>query len=175
MDNSEHTHWLSFSWSLGNIILGAFMLFIVFGTFVANAQDMISSKLGIADYLGIVILIFFIFPLGLFFLSTPFVTKIIVKSNGFEYHTTTYVLLADWKNLINMGYARNTNAGKTMVVVPREGKLTLRNWAKPFRKIFKHNLKDIEILISMFRASNGHSLDTDILVNISQHTELLEQ
>ncbi len=172
MNNAEHSHRLSFYWWFGNIIIGSFILFIVFGTFIANAQELTSGDLGIADYLGVIVLIFAMFPVGLDLLARPFVTKIIVKVHGLEYRTTTYVLLADWKDLVNMGYVKGTYTGKSLVVVPRAGHVMLRTWAKPFRRFLRHNPNDVEILVSQFRASNGHSFETDILVNVSQRAEL---
>jgi hypothetical protein len=67
--------------------------------------------------------------------------------------------------------------GKTLVVVPRAGNLTLRKWAKPFRNLLKeypNKLQDIEILVSQFGEHNGHSFETDILVNVAQHLEFSE-
>ena len=168
MDNSEHTYRLSFSWWIGNLFIGSFILFIVIGTLLVNFQELFSGKLGIADYLGFVFVIVVMFPFGLLLFSTPLVTKIVVYSHGIEYHTPVFILRADWKELINVGHVKNTNAGKSMVIIPKDGTLTLRKWALPFRKILRHNPKDIQILVSQFGASNGNSLETDILVNLSQ-------
>jgi len=173
MDNSEHTHRLSPSWWIGNLLIGSFILLIVVGMLVMNFQDLFSGNLGVSDFLGIIVIIVFMFPTGLLLFSTPFVTKIVVKVHGIEYHAPTYVVLADWKELVNVGPVKNTHAGKSLVVIPQEGKLTLRKWAQPFQKILKHNPKDVQILVSQFSASNGHSLEKDFLVNLSQRGQFL--
>lgn len=168
MDNTEHTYRLSFSWWIGNLAISSFILFIVIGTLIFNFQELISGKLGIADYLGFIFVIFVMFPFGLLLFSTPLITKLVVYSHGIEYHTPVFILRADWKELINNGHVKNKKAGKSMVVVPKGGALTLRKWALPFRKILRHDPKDIQILVSQFGTSNGNSFEADILVNLSQ-------
>jgi hypothetical protein len=168
MNNIEHMHRLNFSWWIGNLIIGSFLLLIAIGTLIFNFQDLVSGILGVADYLGIIIVIVFIFPAGLLLFIIPFVTKIVVKAHGVEYHTPTCVFFADWKDLVNIGHVKDEKVGKSLLVISRGGNLILRKWAQPFQKIIKHNPKDVQILVSQFSASNGHSLETDILVNVSQ-------
>jgi hypothetical protein len=172
MDNIEHTHRLRFPWWFRDIVSGSCFLVIVIEILILNAQDLISGGMGISNYLGIAALMFTMVPVGLFFFSSPFITKIVIKSDGLEYHTPAYILLADWKDLINTGYVKNTQTGKSWVVVPQGGILTLRAWAQPFQRFLRHNPKEVVILISQFRATNGHSLETDILANVSQRGEL---
>ena len=167
MDNSEHTHRLSFFWWIGNLTIGSFLLLVFIDMLAMNFQPLISGKLGVLDYLGIVFITIFMFPMGLLLFSTPLYTKIVVYVHGIEYHTPIFTLHADWKELVNVGHFKNTNAGNSLVVIPRDGKLTLKKWAQPFQKILKHNPKDVQILVSQFSASNGHSLETDFLVNIT--------
>lgn len=145
MNNAEHTHRLSFSWWIGNLIVGSFSLLIVIGMLAMNFKDLFSGNLGVSDYLGSIAMIVFIFPFGLLLFSTSLFTKIVVDVHGIEYHTPTFILRADWKELVNVGHVKNTNAGKSLVVIPRDGKLTLRKWAQPLQKILKHNPKDIQI------------------------------
>jgi hypothetical protein len=174
MNDSMHVHRLSPSWWLGNIFLGSFMLFIVIGAVVFNASNIFS---GMSGFIGFLILIAVILPFSLVLLARPFLTKMIVKPDGIEYHSTFFILQADWKNLANIGYVRKTNAGKTLVVVPREGSLIHRKWAKPFQNLLReypNKLQDVEILVSQFSEYNGHSFETDVLVNVAQHTEFSE-
>ena len=163
MDNSEHTHRLSFPESIASILISLLVLFVFF---------IMSRNMSLADFLGVVVLAFVMLPLAFGLLARPFVTKIVVKPYGLEYHTTIYVMGAEWKHLVSVDHFKNTTAGKSLVVVPREGRLKFRAWAKPLRRFLKHDPKDVRILVSQFRASNGHTFETDVLVNVSQHGKL---
>ncbi len=172
MNNSSHVHRLSLSWWFGYISIGGFMLFIVIGAIIFNASTIFSGK-SILDYSGILLLIAVILPFSLVLLARPFLIKIIVKPQGIEYHSTFFVLQADWKNLVNIGYVKKTSAGKTLVVIPQEGNLTHRKWAKPFRNLLReypNELQDVQILVSQFHTHNGHSFESDILANVAQQT-----
>ncbi|MFZ6028292.1 MAG: hypothetical protein ACOYYS_11310 [Chloroflexota bacterium] len=176
MHNSSHTHWLSLSWWFGYLSLGIFALFIVIGTIVLNASDLFANA-GVLDYLGVLVLIAIVLPISLVLLARPFLTRIIVDEQGIEYHSTFFVIQANWKELVNIGYIKDTNAGKTLVVIPREGKLIHRRWSKPFRNMLKeypNELRDVQILVSQFRDQDGHSFETDILVNVAQREGLQE-
>jgi len=173
MDNSEHTHRLSSSWRFGYISLGAFLLLITVGTVIFRAPGVFSDGSPF-DLLGILVLIV-VFPLSLVLLARPFLIKVVVKPQGIEYHSTFFVLQADWCNLVHLGYVKRTNAGRTLVVVPRAGNLIHRKWAKPFRNILKeypNELQDVQILVSQFSGQNGHSFETDVLANLAQSTAL---
>jgi hypothetical protein len=176
MNDSIHVHRFSPSSGFGYLLLGAFMLFIIIGTVFFSASNIFSDK-NVLDYVGNVILIAVVLPLSLVLLARPFLTRMIVKPEGIEYHSTFFVLEAEWKNLVNIGYVQKTNAGRTLVVVPKAGKLIYRKWAKPFRNLFKeypNKLQDVEILVSQFSRYNGHSFEEDILVNVAQNSELSE-
>jgi hypothetical protein len=175
MNNIDPTHWRSFPWRIGYISLGTFILLIVVGTFIVNAQDIISREMAFLEILGIIMLLALIYPMSVIIFARPFLIKVVVRSSGLEYHSTFFVLQGDWKNLANIGYIKNTNAGKILVVVPREGNLTFRKWAKLVpRNIFSEypkDIHDVQILVSQFRASNGHSFETNVLVNLSQTSD----
>ncbi len=166
MDNSEHIHRFSLKAWIFNTLLGSFLLLLVFGVL---AIKLISATSKLSDYLGFALLAFLLFPLGIALLIFPFVTKIVVKGSGLEYHSATSILRAGWKDLVNIGYREHTPAGKTLVVVALGGKLELRNWATPFRNIFVKQPQGIEILVSQFGPADGHSFETDILVNVTEH------
>ena len=174
MDNTEHTHGLSFSWSIGDILIGSFLILIVFGFFIVNIHDLISGNLGISDYLGIVFLFFLMLPVGLDLLARPLVTKIVVKIRGVEYHTTTFILLADWKDLVVVDYSKSRKRNR-LIITPKGGRLTLRSWAKPLRRFLRHKPEDIEIIVSQFRTSNGHTFDVDVIENVLQRGELSKE
>lgn len=152
------------------------MLLVVIGTIIINAPTIFSGS-NIFDSFGILLLMAVMLPFSLVLLARPFLIKIIVKPQGIEYHSTFFILQADWNNLVNIGYVKKTNAGKTLVVIPREGNLIHRKWAKPFRNILKeypNELKDVQILVSQFRDQDGHSFETDIMVNVAQQAEFRE-
>jgi len=172
MNDAEHIHRLAFSWWLGNILIGSFVLLISIGMLVGDARELFYGKVSIIEFVGTLLVFLLMFPVGFLLFASSFVTKIVVKPQGLECHTTTYILLANWKDLVNIGTVKNTHAGKSLIVVPTGGVLTLRRWAQPFQRFLRHNPKDVAILVSQFRASNGHSLETDILVNVSQRGEL---
>jgi hypothetical protein len=174
MNNSEHTHWLAISWWIGNILIGSFMLFILFGIFANSAKDIFSGKMGFSDYLEIIFLIVLLLPFSAFLLISSFTTRIIVKASGIEYHTPIFIFYADWKHLNNLGYINDKNYGKTLVVVPRDGNLTLRTWAIPFRKVLRDTPQKVKILVAQFRQSNGHSFEEVVLANVSQYTGFAE-
>ena len=174
MNDEIHVHRLSPSSWFGYILIGAFLLFLVIGTVFVSVLNIFSDT-SILDYVGIVILFAVVLPLALVLLARPFFTRMIVKPEGIEYHSTFFVLQADWKNLKNIGYVQKTTAGKTLVVVPKAGNLIYRKWAMPFRNLLKeypNKLQDVEILVSHFGEYNGHSFEEDILVNVAQHSEL---
>jgi hypothetical protein len=168
MDNVEHTHRLSIPESFASLLIGALILFLLFISLSGDIGKLFSGEASLANYLGVVIILFGILPFGIILLTRPFVTKVVVKPFGIEYHNAIYVLTADWKNLVNLGHVKNTTAGKSLVIVPREGQVVFRAWAKPLWKILKHDPKDIKIPVAQFRTSNGHSFETDVLVNVSQ-------
>jgi hypothetical protein len=177
MDNSEHTHRLSSSWRFGYLSLGAFLLLIVVGTVIFRAPGIFSDGSAF-DLLGILVLIVVVFPFSLVLLARAFLIKVVVKPQGIEYHSTFFVLQADWRNLVHLGYVKRTNAGRTLVVVPRAGNLIHKKWAKPFRNILKeypNELQDVQILVSQFGGRNGHSFETDVLANVEQSTALPEE
>jgi hypothetical protein len=127
------------------------------------------SEPTIFNYVKILFLLAFLLPLSLVLLSRPFLTKMVVKPEGIEYHSTFFVLQADWKNLANLGYARKTHAGDTLVIVPRAGILIHKKWARPFRNLlaeYPNDLGDVEILVSQFSEHKGHSFETDVLANV---------
>jgi hypothetical protein len=167
---------LSLSWWFGYISLGAFLLCIVIGAIIFNVSNAFAGA-SIFDYLGILVLLAVVFPISLVLLARPFLIRIIVKPQGIEYHSTFFIMQADWNNLVNIGYVKNTNAGRTLVVIPRDGNLIYRKWSKPFRNLLKeypNELKDVQILVSQFRNQNGHSFKTEILANVVQQAEFRE-
>jgi hypothetical protein len=168
MDNAEHTHRLAIAESIASFLIGALILLFLPIPLIGGTKNLVSGEASLADYFGAIVILFGIFPFGLSLLARPLVTKVVVKSFGIEYHNTIYVLSANWKNLVNIGHLKNTTAGKGLVIVPREGQVRFRTWAKPLRRILKHDPKDMKILVSQFRPSNGHSFETDVLVNVSQ-------
>jgi len=168
MNNAEHTHRLSIPESVASFLIGALILFLLSIPLLGDSKNLVSGEASLADYLGVVVILFCILPFGLNLLARPFMAKVVIKPFGIEYHNTIYVLTADWKNLVNVGHLKNTTAGKSLVIVPREGQVIFRAWAKPVRKMLKHDPKDIKILAAQFRASNGHSFESDVLVNVSQ-------
>ena len=170
MDNTEHTHRLSFSWGIGDILIGSFLILIVFGTLVVSAHSFISGDASVSDYLGVVFLIFLMLPVGVDLLARPFVTRVVVRVHGIEYHTTTYVLLAEWKDLVNVGYSKNRKRSR-LILAPKAGQLTLRSWARPLQRILRHKPEDIEIMVSQFRTSNGHTFEVDVVENVPQRGE----
>jgi len=148
------------------------MLLIVIGTIIFSAPTIFSGA-SILEYLGILLLIVVMLPFSLVLLARPFLIKINVKPQGIEYHSTFFILQADWKDLVNIGYVKKTNAGKTLVVIPREGNLTHRKWAKPFHNLLReypNELRDVQILVSQFHSHHGHSFESDILANVAQQT-----
>ena len=152
------------------------MLFIAIGSMIFNVSTILSDA-SILNYVKILFLLAFLLPLSLVLLARPFLTKMVVKPEGIEYHSTFFVLQADWKNLANPGYVRKTNAGKTLVIVPKAGILIHRKWARPFRDILKeypNDLGDVEILVSQFSKHNGHSFETDVLTNLGSQTGFSE-
>ena len=173
MHNSSHIHRFSFSSSLFTFLLSFFFLFLSISVLILKVvPHFASGEAGFSDYVVIAFMIFLLFPMGLALLVVPFVTKIVVKANGLEYHNATLILHTDWKDLANIGYRKSTPAGKTLVVVALGGKLEFRNWTTPFRNFFVKQPQGIEILVSQFGAANGHSLETDILVNVAQQEQL---
>jgi hypothetical protein len=105
MNNSSHIHRLSLSWWFGYISIGGFILLIVIGTIIFNASTIFSNA-SILDYSGIFLLIAVMLPISLVLLVRPFLIKIIVKPQGIEYHSTFFILQADWKDLVNIGYVK---------------------------------------------------------------------
>jgi len=135
--------------------------------FINNAQDIFIGGKDLVYYLELVFNIVLLLPFSVLALAFPFMTKIIIKTDGIEYHTLYYVLHADWKNL-GIGFAQGSITGRTLVVIPQRYTLILRSWVKPFRKIFKNQIQNINVLVSQFGKSNGHSLDIDIQENMSK-------
>jgi hypothetical protein len=174
MNNSEHTHRLTVSWWIGNILIGSFVLFILFAMLANSVKDIFSGKMGFSGYLEIVLLILLLLPFSILLLMSSFTTKILVKASGIEYHTPIFVFLADWKHLDNLGYINDKNFGKTLVIVPRGGNLMLRTWARPFRKVLRDTPQKVKIFVSQFRQTNGHSFEEDVLANVSQYTGFAE-
>jgi hypothetical protein len=100
MTNSVHVHRLSPSWWLGNIFLGAFGLLIVVSGIIFNASKILSDTSGFVMFL---MLLLVMLPFSLVFLARPFLTRMIVKPEGLEYHSTFFVLRTNWNNLVNIG------------------------------------------------------------------------
>ncbi len=174
MNNSNHIHRFSFSAWAFSFLFSAFLLLVVLGVLAVNVQDLLSGNSKFSDYILIAFMAFLLIPCGLLILIHPFVTKIVVTGSGLEYHGLTYILSADWKDLVNIGYVKDTNAGKTLVVIPQGGKLQIRNWAKPFRAILVKKPQEVPILVSQFGTTNGHSFETDILVNVAHREEFVD-
>lgn len=107
------------------------------------------------------LVILVIFPIPLLSLAFPFMTKVVIGPDGIESHTLYYVLRANWKN-IDIVCSQGRSRGKIVLVIPRAGTLTLRKWIKPFRNSFKDKIRDINIPVSRFAKSNGHTLEADI-------------
>lgn len=57
-------------------------------------------------------------------------------------------------------------SGKSLVIAPIDGEVTLKSWAKPIKGILKHKVVDILISASWFKDSDGNSLDTDIVSHL---------
>ncbi len=127
-------------------------------------------------YLGMAVLFLFMLLNGLYIFFQTFVTRIVVKASGIEYHTPIFILGAEWKDIVIKGYVNYSLIRKSMRVIPQGGKLFLRKWAKPFQKILGKIIslksEDVEIMASQFKDAEGHSLETDFLANISQNVEI---
>lgn len=107
------------------------------------------------------LVILVIFPIPLLSLAFPFMTKVVIGPDGIESHTLYYVLRANWKN-IDIVCSQGRSRGKIVEVIPRAGTLTLRKWIKPFRNTFKDKIREVNIPVSRFGKSNGHTLEADI-------------
>ena len=169
MNDSIHVHRLSPAWWIAYIFCGAILLFSIAGAVITT---ILSSDARPLDVVRVLIVTVIGLPLGLFAWVQPFLTKMIVKPEGIEYHARFFILQANWNHLVNRGYVRKVLAGKTLVVVPREGKLRYRKWAKPFRILvtgYPNTLQDVVIFVSPFGGYGGHSFETDILVNVTQY------
>jgi hypothetical protein len=171
MADSDHIHRFSFyAWTF-YIFLSGFVLLLVYGVLSVKAQDLLSGNLMFAEYIIIAFIVLLLIPIGLLTFIYPFVTKIIVKTQGLEYHGLTYVLSVDWKDLVNIGYVKDTYVGKTLVVIPQGGKLQIRNWAMPLQEILVKHPQELQILVSQFGTSDGHSFENDVLVNVARQSE----
>ena len=175
MDNSHHTHRFSLKAWVLSFLISFFLLFLGCSVLFIKVPQFTFGQSDFSDYLTISFMVFLLLPLGILLLIIPFATKIVVRGNGLEYQRATFVLTVEWKDLVNIGYVKNTPAGKTLVVVPRGGKLEYRNWTMPFRNILAKKPQDIQILVSQFGSTNGHSFETDILVNVTQLVALTDE
>ena len=173
MNNSVHVHRLSPAWWITYIFIGAILLFSIAGAVITT---ILASDVRPLDVVRVLILTVIGLPVSLVALVHPFLTKMIVKPEGIEYHARFFILQANWNQLVNRGYVQ-VLAGKTLAVVPREGKLSYRKWVKPFRILltgYPNTLQDVVIFVSPFGGYNGHSFETDILVNVAQQAEFSE-
>ena len=175
MDNSHHTHRFALKAWVFSFILSFFLLFLSCSVLFIKVPQFTFGQSDFSDYLTIAFMVFLLLPLGILLLIIPFATKIVVRVNGLEYQGPTFVLTVEWKDLLNIGYVKNTPAGKTLVVVPQGGKLEHRNWTMPFGNILAKKPQDIQILVSQFGSADGHSFETDILVNVTQLVALTDE
>ncbi len=126
----RRTHRFTPMWWLGLLSMGSLYGVIVIGTLVKSYPDVLAGRMGLVDYLGLLFVILGMFPWSILTLMTPFVSKIVVSSQGLEYHTLAYVLESDWQSLVLVGDVERGFAGTATVLSSQEPRVLVRKWAK---------------------------------------------
>jgi hypothetical protein len=124
-------------------------------------QHMITGQASLTDYLSAVLMLLLL-PFGILMLGWAS-SKIIVNHEGLEYHTPGVVLKAKWRQLQNLGYRNQGYSGRSLVVNPTDGEVTLKSWAKPIKGILRHKPSDTFILVAWFKDGEGNLLEDDIV------------
>lgn len=99
----EHTYNLKLSQRIGYIFVGINLFALFFCTLSVNIQSLFTDKFGIMDYAGFIMVLFLFLPISIFLIASAF-SKVIIRSDGIEYHTAILVLKAKWNQLENLGY-----------------------------------------------------------------------
>jgi hypothetical protein len=167
MDNSDHTHFLPVSWWLSSLLVGALMILILVYSVISISHNLVSGAIGLLGILEILVIMILLLPAGILLLTAPFSTKVIVLKKGLEYHTSTFILQTDWQSLTLNDNPVGQSFRDSLFVIPKEGTFQLRGWARPFRRMLKHEIKDVTIPIGQFGSYHGHSLEMEVREYIS--------
>ena len=156
---------MSLSWWI-LLPLGVFTTLLGFVILLSVIGVVPMEHPGWLQYLEAALLAALFVPYGVALVCTPLITRVIVRSQGIEYHTLNYVLKAEWKEVLNSGYFHVPNTGKTLVVIPNGGLLAVRKWTRPFWSLFRSDPRHVELFVSLFGSCDGHKLEDDIMVNV---------
>jgi hypothetical protein len=125
-----------------------------------NIQNMITGQASLTDYLSAVLMLMLL-PFGILMMGWAS-SKVVIRDEGLEYQIPGVVLKAKWTQLQNLGYHNQGYSGRSLIVNPTDGEVTLKSWAKPIKGILKHKPSDTFISVAWFKDSDGNSLEADI-------------
>ena len=161
MDNFTHSYRLTLSRQIGYFCLG--LLFALFGSGLV-ALFLFSNDKNLFDrciFIFALIPLIYMLAIGIVFMATPFVTKVTTSFEGVEYHLPTLIVAARWQNIESF---ERQESGKThLILVPTEGTVNLRRWARIVHWLFRKDVTSFHIDASRFAPANGQPLDSDII------------
>ena len=83
-----------------------------------------------------------------------------------EYHTPALIVSAKWKDIKR--FEQQKSGVNYSIVVPINGNVRLRNWARFVSSLFRKDATTFYIDTSQFRNADGHSLESDIATLLSE-------
>jgi hypothetical protein len=156
---AEHVYHQKLAQRIGNMLVGLGLSCIVLLVIAVDSGHFFNGRL--TNYLGSVILVLIMLPLSVFLIIESF-SKVIIKTDGLEYHTSMLVLKAKWNNIQNLDYYHQMKSDSSLILAFTDGEVILRPWAKPIKEILRHKAKDIELSASSYKDADGNSLDANI-------------
>jgi hypothetical protein len=165
MSISTHSHKFALPGRIVYFLVGlSFTLLGIAFTFVF-LSSLILGDSNVFSLLTSFVTAFSTLPFGLLFLSSSIFARVTIKPDVLEYHTPILIVSAKWKDLQRF---EGQKSGKIYsVIVPTEGNVTLRTWAKNIHWLFRKDPTSFYIDTSQFSNTNGHSLDSDIISLLS--------